>query len=88
MVMVMHGSTFHKAPGKINLGCGGDAAGAVYAYESGDGTHFHTSDGARVPAGDVAIERARPVKHVLQQHAVDAGARRSGRASTPAAPST
>ena len=40
-----------------------------YTYDGKcDGTYRHISDGARVPSGDVAIERGRISKHVLQQH--------------------
>jgi len=50
----------------------------IYAYDGKcDGTYIHISDGARVPIGDVAIERGRITKHVLQQHTrcLSAGAR-------------
>ena len=54
--MVKHRS---EAQGEINLGRhGGTRRGGVYAYESGNGTYLHTSDGARVPLRDVAIEIA------------------------------
>jgi len=49
-----------------------------YTYDGKcDGTYSHSSDGARVPIGDVAIERGRTIKHALQQHTrcMSAGAR-------------
>ena len=55
------------------------------------GTYIHMRDGARVPSGDVAIERSRTVEHGLQQHTVHERTRAGGvwRASTcPAAPSS
>ena len=43
----------------------------IYAYDGKcDGTYSHISDGARVPIGDVDIERGRTIKHILQQHTV------------------
>ena len=50
----------------------------IYAYDGKcDGTYSHISDEARVPSGDVAIERGRISKHALQQHTrcMSAGAR-------------
>ena len=50
----------------------------IYAYDGKcDGTYLHISDGARVPSGDVAIERLGTLKHVLQPHTrcMSAGAR-------------
>ena len=50
----------------------------IYAYDGKcDGTYLHIRDGARVPSGDVAIERGRILKHALQQHTrcMSAGAR-------------
>ena len=41
----------------------------IYAYDGKcDGTYIHILDGARVPIGEVAIERGRTIKHELQQH--------------------
>ena len=50
----------------------------IYAYDGKcDGTYLHIRDGARVPIGEVAIERGRIRKHALQQHTrcMSAGAR-------------
>ena len=50
----------------------------IYAYDGKcDGTYLHIRDGARVPIGEVAIERGRTKKHGLQQHTrcMSAGAR-------------
>ena len=42
-----------------------------YTYDGKcDSTYSHMCDGARVPSGDVAIERGRTIKHILQQHTV------------------
>jgi len=64
----------------------------IYAYDGKcDGTYRHTSDGARVPIGEVAIERGRTIKHVLQQHTrcMSAGARAEWACEhRPAAPSS
>ena len=49
-----------------------------YTYDGKcDGTYINTSHGARVPIGDVDIERGRTKKHGLQQHTrcMSAGAR-------------
>ena len=50
----------------------------IYAYDGKcDGTYIHINDEARVPIGEVAIERGRTIKHGLQQHTrcMSAGAR-------------
>ena len=50
----------------------------IYAYDGKcDGTYLHSRDEARVPIGEVAIERGRKIKHVLQPHTrcMSAGAR-------------
>ena len=50
----------------------------IHAYDGKcDGTYSHIIGGARVPSGDVAIERGRISKHALQQHprCMSAGAR-------------
>ena len=49
-----------------------------YTYDGKcDGTYIHSRDGARVPIGEVEIERGRILKHALQQHTrcMSAGAR-------------
>ena len=51
----------------------------IYAYDGKcDGTYFHIRDGARVPSGDVAIERGRTIKHGLQQYTVHERRRTGG----------
>ena len=66
------------------------APGWIHVGKS-HGTYLHPRDGARVPSGDVAIERSRTVEHELQQNTVHERRRAGGvwRASTcPAAPSS
>ena len=58
-----------KAEGINDVGDTSCAPGDTYDGKCDD-TYKHSGDGARVPSGDVAIERGRTIKHILQQHTV------------------
>ena len=75
------GGKYANSKGGGNQICWGYevCAGVLYTYDGKcDGTYIHTRDGARVPSGDVAIERPRILKHALQQHTVHERRRTGG----------